>query len=76
MRYADFKALVASRGWTMAELRCDIPAEENLLVLMDAIMMCEACERGDHEQCGMQTWCECDCAGDARYYRPAGAVDH
>lgn len=26
-------------------------------------MMCEACERGDHDNCGMQTWCECDCAG-------------
>ncbi len=26
-------------------------------------MMCEACERGDHDQCGMQTWCECDCGG-------------
>lgn len=26
-------------------------------------MKCEACERGDHENCGMQTWCECDCAG-------------
>lgn len=25
--------------------------------------MCEACENGDHENCGMQTWCECDCAG-------------
>lgn len=24
-------------------------------------MMCEACERGDHANCGMQTWCECDC---------------
>ena len=26
-------------------------------------MMCEACERGDHGNCGMQTWCECDCDG-------------
>jgi len=24
-------------------------------------MICEACERGDHANCGMQTWCECDC---------------
>lgn len=23
--------------------------------------MCEACERGDHANCGMQTWCTCDC---------------
>lgn len=26
-------------------------------------MKCEACERDDHFNCGMQTWCECDCAG-------------
>jgi hypothetical protein len=26
-------------------------------------MKCEACERGDHHDCGMQTWCECDCDG-------------
>lgn len=26
-------------------------------------MMCEACERGDHDRCGMQTWCECECDG-------------
>jgi hypothetical protein len=26
-------------------------------------MKCEACERDDHENCGMQTWCECDCVG-------------
>ena len=31
-------------------------------------MMCEACERGDHEQCGMQTWCRCDCAGPDGVY--------
>lgn len=22
-------------------------------------MMCEACIRGDHANCGMQTWCTC-----------------
>jgi len=22
-------------------------------------MMCEACTRGDHAQCGMQSWCHC-----------------
>lgn len=37
MRYVDFKRLVAERGWTMAELRCDVPACEDLLVLMDAL---------------------------------------
>jgi hypothetical protein len=21
--------------------------------------MCEACTRGDHASCGMQTWCDC-----------------
>lgn len=25
--------------------------------------VCEACARQDHDNCGMQTWCECDCAG-------------
>lgn len=33
-------------------------------------MMCEACERGDHEECGMQTWCECDCDGPGGIYLP------
>lgn len=31
-------------------------------------MMCEACERGHHANCGMQTWCECDCDPDAVDY--------
>jgi hypothetical protein len=22
--------------------------------------MCEACQRGDHANCGMQTWCDCE----------------
>lgn len=22
--------------------------------------MCEACERGDHANCGMQSWCDCE----------------
>lgn len=26
-------------------------------------MKCEACKQGDHQNCGMQTWCECDCDG-------------
>lgn len=33
-------------------------------------MICEACERGDCEQCGMQTWCECDCQGPDGIYIP------
>jgi len=31
-------------------------------------MMCESCERGDHANCGMQTWCECDCDPEAIDY--------
>lgn len=23
--------------------------------------LCDACQRDDHANCGMQTWCECDC---------------
>ena len=23
--------------------------------------LCQACEDGDHFNCGMQTWCACDC---------------
>jgi hypothetical protein len=26
-------------------------------------MRCEACENEDHDNCGMQTWCTCDCEG-------------
>jgi hypothetical protein len=34
-------------------------------------MKCEACERGDHDQCGMQTWCDCDCDPENYYsYSP------
>ena len=29
--------------------------------------MCEACGRGEHYLCGMQTWCECECDGSADY---------
>jgi hypothetical protein len=32
-------------------------------------MLCQACNNGDHDQCGMQTWCECECEGyDAGAY--------
>lgn len=34
----------------------------------ETTMMCQACEAGDHLNCGMQVWCECDCAG----YHDAG----
>ena len=26
-------------------------------------MMCIACQQGDHDWCGQQSWCECDCDG-------------
>jgi hypothetical protein len=36
------------------------------------MMMCQACERDDHANCGLQTWCECDCDPEtAGYYFPA-----
>lgn len=31
-------------------------------------MMCQACEEGRHEGCGMQTWCSCDCPGPDGHY--------
>jgi len=27
--------------------------------------LCDACKRGQHWDCGMQTWCECECDPDA-----------
>ena len=30
--------------------------------------MCTACEEGRHWDCGMQTWCECDCDGPEGVY--------
>ena len=27
-------------------------------------MKCSACERGDHENCGLQSWCDCDDEGN------------
>ena len=26
--------------------------------------LCQACAAGNHEDCGRQTWCECDCDPD------------
>lgn len=31
-------------------------------------MKCEACRRGDHGNCGMQVWCDCDDERDGDYY--------
>ena len=31
-------------------------------------MTCDACSRGDHHNCGLQTWCECDCEGPDGFY--------
>lgn len=33
-------------------------------------MMCEACKRDDHANCGLQTWCECECDGTADFDLP------
>lgn len=30
--------------------------------------MCEACTEGHHWNCGMQTWCQCDCPGPEGIY--------
>ncbi len=37
MRYAEFKALVADKGWTLAQVRCEVPPNDDLLALMDEI---------------------------------------
>jgi len=34
-------------------------------------MMCQACKDGLHYLCGMQTWCECDCAGHNEVWGPS-----
>lgn len=34
MRYDQFKAMVADKGWTLAQLRCDTPPSDDLLELM------------------------------------------
>jgi hypothetical protein len=31
-------------------------------------MMCQACSEGRHWDCGLQTWCECDCDPIAALY--------
>lgn len=30
-------------------------------------MMCQACEAGEHELCGLQTWCACDDERDGEW---------
>ena len=30
--------------------------------------VCEACENEQHDRCGMQTWCDCPCAGEPEVY--------
>ena len=34
------------------------------LPLARKVQLCEACEQGDHEHCGMQVCCECDHVDD------------
>lgn len=40
------------------------------------IEMCEACTRGECWDCGMQTWCQCDCAGPDGCYAFDPAEEH
>ena len=37
---------------------------------MDENTICEACKRGDHWDCNLATWCQCDddCDGDPDCY--------
>lgn len=37
--------------------------------------MCDACERDDHMNCGMQTWCECECDPEQAAYLACFEVD-
>jgi hypothetical protein len=39
-------------------------------------MMCEACERDDHANCGLQTWCECECDGQSPPRYPENPDNH
>lgn len=40
-------------------------------------MKCEACDQGDHHNCGMQTWCECECDPESIVYGlPDDIVGH
>lgn len=32
------------------------------------VTLCEACRNGDHANCGLQMWCECDCSPDDAMY--------
>lgn len=31
-------------------------------------MMCQACEEGRHWDCGLQSWCDCDCDPEVALY--------
>ena len=33
-------------------------------------MMCDACTNDQHELCGMQTWCACECDGPDTLFYP------
>ena len=37
MNYAAFKKAVLSSGWTVAQLRCDVPPTADILDLMDVV---------------------------------------
>ena len=37
MSYTQFKAFVFKKGWTTAQLRCDVPPTDELLAFMDSV---------------------------------------
>ena len=37
MKYEAFKELVKSKGWTIQQLRCDVPPNDELLALIDSM---------------------------------------
>ena len=34
------------------------------------LQMCEACTESRHQDCGRQTWCNCDCDPDGEMFGP------
>lgn len=83
MGYAEFKRLVAAMCWTIPQLRCDEPPSEDLLVLIDAIglgqyerfVLALQAEQLKQQRVEDEDHYPFVAEGDARYYRPPGAVD-
>ena len=36
-RFGDFLSIVRAKGWTLAQLRCDVPPSQELLDLMERV---------------------------------------